>query len=113
MVQNETNLVVADNSGATSVRVFRRLGGSFRRNATVGDVVICAVKSAIPNGKVKKSDVVNALPVTPDTGSPFTGDDTPPFLGTQKTESGQCHFHEGASGTAFRSLHPETLILML
>lgn len=39
--------------------------------------------------------------------------DTPPFLETQKTESGQCHFHEGASGTAFRSLHPETLILML
>ena len=61
MVQNETNLVVADNSGATSVRVFRRLGGSFRRNATVGDVVICAVKSAIPNGKVKKSDVVKGV----------------------------------------------------
>ena len=61
MVQNETNLVVADNSGATSVRVFRRLGGSFRRNATVGDVVISAVKSAIANGKVKKSDVVKGV----------------------------------------------------
>ncbi len=43
MVQNETNLVVADNSGAKTVRVFRMLGGSFRRSASVGDVVICAV----------------------------------------------------------------------
>ena len=57
MVQTETNLVVADNSGAKSVRVFHLVGGSHRRSASVGDVVICAVKDAIPNGKVKKSDV--------------------------------------------------------
>ena len=61
MVQNETNLVVADNSGAKTVRVFRMLGGSFRRSTSVGDVVICAVKDAIPNGKVKKSDVVKGV----------------------------------------------------
>ncbi len=61
MVQNETNLVVADNSGARSVRVFRLLGGSFRKSAGVGDVVVCAVKDAIPNGKVKKSDVVKGV----------------------------------------------------
>jgi len=61
MVQNETNLVVADNSGARSVRVFRLLGGSFRKSASVGDVVVCAVKDAIPNGKVKKSDVVKGV----------------------------------------------------
>ena len=61
MVQNETNLVVADNSGARSVRVFRMLRGSFRRSASVGDVVICAVKDAIPNGKVKKSEVVKGV----------------------------------------------------
>ncbi|MFA6861046.1 MAG: 50S ribosomal protein L14 [Bacilli bacterium] len=61
MVQNETNLVVADNSGARSVRVFRLLGGSFRKSATVGDVVVCAVKDAIPNGKVKKSEVVKGV----------------------------------------------------
>lgn len=54
MVQNETNLVVADNSGARSVRVFRLLGGSKRRASSVGDIVICAVKDAIPNGRVKK-----------------------------------------------------------
>ena len=56
MVQNETNLVVADNSGARSVRVFRLLGGSKRRASSVGDIVICAVKDAIPNGRVKKGD---------------------------------------------------------
>ncbi|MBQ8142844.1 MAG: 50S ribosomal protein L14 [Bacilli bacterium] len=61
MVQNETNLVVADNSGAKTVRVFRMLGGSFRKSAGIGDVVICAVKDAIPNGKVKKSDVVKGV----------------------------------------------------
>jgi large subunit ribosomal protein L14 len=61
MIQNETNLVVADNSGARSVRVFRLLGGSFRKSASVGDVVVCAVKDAIPNGKVKKSEVVKGV----------------------------------------------------
>lgn len=61
MVQNETNLVVADNSGAKSVRVFRLLGGSFRKSSSVGDVVVCAVKDAIPNGKVKKGDVVKGV----------------------------------------------------
>ena len=54
MIINETNLVVADNSGARSVRVFRLLGGSFRKSSNIGDVVICAVKDAIPNAAVKK-----------------------------------------------------------
>lgn len=61
MVQTETNLVVADNSGARSVRVFHLMGGSHRKSASVGDIVICAVKDAIPNGKVKKSDVVKGV----------------------------------------------------
>ena len=61
MVQTETNLVVADNSGARSVRVFHLVGGSHRKSASVGDVVICAVKDATPNGKVKKSDVVKGV----------------------------------------------------
>ncbi|MFA6936126.1 MAG: uL14 family ribosomal protein, partial [Bacilli bacterium] len=42
MIQNETNLVVADNSGARSVRVFRLLGGSFRKTSNIGDIVVCA-----------------------------------------------------------------------
>ena len=61
MVQNETNLVVADNSGARSVRVFRQYGGSHRKGSSLGDIVLCAVKEATPNGKVKKSDVVKGV----------------------------------------------------
>ncbi len=61
MVQTETNLVVADNSGARIVRIFKIYGGTHRKTATVGDIVQCAVKVAIPNGKVKKSDIVKAV----------------------------------------------------
>lgn len=61
MVQVETNLKVADNSGARSVRIFRLYGGSYRRVSTIGDVVLCAVKEATPNGKVKKGDVVKGI----------------------------------------------------
>ena len=57
MIQNETNLVVADNSGARSVRVFRLLGGSVVKKVNIGDIVVCAVKDAIPNAGVKKGDV--------------------------------------------------------
>jgi len=61
MIQTETNLVVADNSGARSVRVFRLKGGSTRKSASIGDIVTCAVKEAIPNGRVKKSDIVKGV----------------------------------------------------
>ena len=61
MIQTETNLVVADNSGARSVRVFRIYGGSHVKSASIGDVVLCAVKDAIPNAKVKKGDVVKCV----------------------------------------------------
>ena len=61
MIHTETNLVVADNSGARVVRVFRIYGGSHRKTCSFGDIVQCAVKDAIPNGKVKKSDVVKAV----------------------------------------------------
>ena len=61
MIQKETNLKVADNSGAKSVRAFTLYGGSFKKSASVGDVVLAAVKDAIPNGKVKKGDVVKCV----------------------------------------------------
>lgn len=61
MIQTETNLVVADNSGARSVRAFRLYGGSHRKSAGLGDIVLCAVKDAIPNAKVKKGDVVKCV----------------------------------------------------
>ena len=61
MVQNETNLVVADNSGARSVRVFRQLGGARMKTSSLGDVVLCSVKSATPNGKISKGQVVRGV----------------------------------------------------
>lgn len=61
MVQEETNLIVADNSGAKKVRVIRVLGGHGRKYASLGDLVVVAVKSAIPNGAVKKGQVVKAV----------------------------------------------------
>lgn len=61
MIHNETNLVVADNSGAHIVRVFRLYGGSHRKSSSVGDIVLCAVKVADPAGKVRKSQVVKAV----------------------------------------------------
>ena len=61
MIQQESNLEVADNTGAKRVRCFKVLKGSKRRYANVGDVIICAVKDADPKGSVKKGDVVRAV----------------------------------------------------
>ena len=61
MIQQETKLKVADNSGAKTVQCFKVLGGSKRRYATVGDVVVVSVKTSIPGGMVKKGDVSRAV----------------------------------------------------
>ena len=61
MIQTQTVLGVADNSGARKVMCIKVLGGSRRRYATVGDVIVVAVKEAIPNAKVKKGDVTRAV----------------------------------------------------
>jgi large subunit ribosomal protein L14 len=61
MIQAESNLEVADNSGARRVQCIRVLGGSRRRWASIGDVIVVAVKEAIPRGKVKKGDVHKAV----------------------------------------------------
>lgn len=61
MIQTETVLNVADNSGAKKVLCIRVLGGSKRRYARVGDVIVVSVKEAIPNAKVKKGDVLKAV----------------------------------------------------
>jgi large subunit ribosomal protein L14 len=63
MIQQESMVKVADNSGAKTALVIRVLGGTRRRYATLGDVVIVAVKNALPNGTVKKSDVARAVVV--------------------------------------------------
>ena len=63
MVQQESRLVVADNSGAREILIIKILGGSKRKFANVGDIVVAAVKKATPGGVVKKGDVVKAVVV--------------------------------------------------
>lgn len=63
MIQMQTNLDVADNSGARRVMCIKVLGGSKRRYATVGDVIVVSIKEAIPRGKVKKGEVYDAVVV--------------------------------------------------
>ena len=63
MIQMQTNLDVADNSGARKVQCIKVLGGSKRKYASVGDVIVVSVKEAIPRGRVKKGDVRKAVVV--------------------------------------------------
>ena len=61
MIRTQTNLDVADNSGARRVECIKVLGGTTRRTATIGDVIVVSVKDAIPRGKVKKGDILKAV----------------------------------------------------
>ena len=85
MIQMQTMLNVADNSGARKVQCIKVLGGSKRRYAGLGDVIICSVKEAAPNGNVKKGDVVRCVivrvkkEVRRNDGSYIRFDQTPPF----------------------------------
>lgn len=61
MIQTQSRMEVADNSGAKELMCIKVLGGSHRRYASVGDLIIASVKAAIPNGKVKSGDVIRAV----------------------------------------------------
>jgi large subunit ribosomal protein L14 len=61
MIQPQTRLKVADNSGAKEIMCIRVLGGSFRRSGSIGDIIVASVKTASPGGTVKKGDVVKAV----------------------------------------------------
>lgn len=63
MIQEETDLVVADNSGARRVRCIRVLGGHGKKTATIGDLIVVSVKAAIPNSNIKKGTVARAVVV--------------------------------------------------
>ena len=63
MIHEESRLKVADNSGAKTIKCIRCLGGSVRKFASVGDIIVASVQTADPNGKVKKGDVVTAVVV--------------------------------------------------
>ncbi|MDD6155185.1 MAG: 50S ribosomal protein L14 [Eubacteriales bacterium] len=69
MIQTETRLKVADNSGAKELLCMRILGGTGRKVAGIGDIIVCAVKDATPGGTVKKGDVVRAVVVRSKTGT--------------------------------------------
>lgn len=68
MIQPETRLKVADNSGAKTIQCIRVMGGSVKKTANVGDVIVASVKSATPGGVVKKKDVVKAVVVRSKSG---------------------------------------------
>ncbi len=68
MIQTQTRLAVADNSGAKELMCIKVLGGTGRKFANIGDVIVCSVKSATPGGVVKKGDVVKAVIVRTKTG---------------------------------------------
>ncbi|MFA8438910.1 50S ribosomal protein L14 [Pueribacillus sp. YX66] len=68
MIQQESRLKVADNSGAREVQCIKVLGGSGRKFANIGDVIVCSVKQATPGGVVKKGDVVRAVVVRSKSG---------------------------------------------
>ena len=61
MIQPQTRLTVADNSGAKEIMCIRVLGGSFRRDGSIGDIIVASVKTATPGGTVKKGEVVKAV----------------------------------------------------
>jgi len=63
MIQMQTKLTVADNSGAKEVACIKVIGGSKRRYATIGDIIVVSIKEALPNSKVKKGDVAKAVVV--------------------------------------------------
>ncbi|MDR0817309.1 MAG: 50S ribosomal protein L14 [Clostridiales Family XIII bacterium] len=69
MIQNETRLRVADNSGAKEILVIRILGGTSRKYANIGDIVVATVKDATPGGVVKKGEVIRAVIVRTKTGA--------------------------------------------
>ena len=69
MIQTQTRLAVADNTGAKELMCIKVLGGSGRKFANIGDVIVCSVKSATPGGVVKKGDVVKAVVVRTKSGA--------------------------------------------
>ena len=69
MIQTESRLRVADNSGAKELLTIRILGGTSRQYANIGDIIVCTVKEATPGGMVKKGDVVKAVVVRTRTGA--------------------------------------------
>jgi len=95
MIQEYTILNVADNTGARRIMCFRILGGTRRKSASIGDIVVCSVKDSTPNGQVKKGEIVRAVvvrtkkPIRRKDGSYIKFDDNAAvIIDTQKEPSG-------------------------
>ena len=84
MIQSETFLKVADNTGAKEIKCIRVLGGTRRKYANIGDVIVCSVRKAAPNGTVKKGEVVKAVIVRS-------------ARGTRRTDGTYVRFDENAA----------------
>jgi large subunit ribosomal protein L14 len=93
MIQQESRLKVADNTGAKEVLCIRVLGGSGRRYAGIGDVIVCTVKDAIPGGNVKKGDVVKAVVG----GDPTKRRHPPPIKERRRPDGSYIKFDENAA----------------
>ena len=88
MVQQETRLKVADNTGAKEILCIRVMGGSTRRYANIGDVIVASVKEATPGGVVKKGDVVKAVVVRT-------------VKGTRRKDGSYIKFDENSKGNSY------------
>ena len=116
MIQMQTNLDVADNSGARRVMCIKVLGGSKRKYATIGDVIVVSVKEAIPRGRVKKGDVMKAVVVRVAQGHPPAGRLDHPLRpqcrGADQSADGagrHPHFRAGAARIARQEPHEDHL----
>ena len=116
MIQMQTNLDVADNSGARRVQCIKVLGGSKRKYASVGDIIVVSVKEAIPRGRVKKGDVRKAVVVRTAKGSPSRRRHRDPFRSQRRRHPEQQqrarrypYLWPGCSRTARQELHENHL----
>ena len=107
MIQPQTRLIVADNSGAKEIMCFNIPGGTRRRYARVGDIIVASVKVAQPNSAVKKGEIVRAVVVRtsavtkrPDGSTIRFDDNAAVILGTAETPPRDAHLRAGGSGVA-------------
>ena len=116
MIQMQTNLDVADNSGARRVQCIKVLGGSHRRYASVGDIIVVSVKEAIPRGRVKKGDVRKAVVVRTakevrrEDGTAIRFDrNAAVILDNQQRAGRHPHLRAGGARAALEELHEDHL----
>ncbi len=116
MIQAESRLKVADNSGARRVLCIKVLGGSKRRYARVGDTIVCTVKEAIPNGQIKKGEIVHAVVVRtkkeirrPDGSYIKFDENAAVIIDATGQPAGDAYLRPGRARAARPSLHEDRL----